>query len=440
MRIALATGSKEFDEVLQQKLRNDFPDAEFKEVYYREFLIDTGSASDHFDLIIVSPRLDGAIDWEEVVYTIRSTCRNTRIIMLLDSEDEENLNICLKYGIYDILFDSVSVDDIRDIIATPRQFADIAKYVKDKYQVEVIDVKSSIKHRLLRTQKVKEDEEKGQKRQEGEVSAETVETDTKVVEKIVEKVVEKEKVIEKEKVVEKPVLIQPQVVAVWSLMDPELTANFATALAQQTVTKFGAGKGALLDFDEITSQISNLLKCKETNIDYLVRLINRGDLTTKVLEELLQSGNLKVFCGINVRNFNKVRVEHLVHIIQLLRRTTPFIVVNAGSGFSTAGVVASFAEADKIIVLVRATRFCTLKTLEVINFLELTWGLAKEKVHIFVVDEGWTSEFDGSTIKEISERNGINYLGCTGKNYQKAIPKLVMNLFGNVQVNPVSGG
>ena len=64
--------------------------------------------------------------------------KNIRVILLLENADQKELRDALLLGIYDIIFDPFSLEDICKKIDTPSAFSDIAKYIKDIMELENI--------------------------------------------------------------------------------------------------------------------------------------------------------------------------------------------------------------------------------------------------------------------------------------------------------------
>jgi len=404
--VAIATGIPEIDNQLAQKITDS------QIVHYREYLL-----KNKFETVIISPHLEGSIPVEDTIFQLRS--RNTRIIFILfaDIEDRaELIKFLITCGVYDIIAGSATIDEIVDIYNNPRTFADVTPvYLKV----------SGAKDITVTTKQVQQETEQADYK-----------TASQEVEKIVEKVIKKEKIVEKEKVVEveKPVFIQPVTVGVWSLDNPSLSAKFSIELAKGfdsfLTRKRIKSQIALVDFEEITPRIPSILKIQPCNVDYIVKLINSGDLTQEILEKhLVKQGNLKVFSGIGDDVFFTVNEKHLLTILRLINRTA-YTVVNAGYGIWTSGVVTTFAESNRILVLVEATKFSVVKTLKILNKLEHMWGLDKSKIHICVFGESLTSEIDRRTVVDIAEQNNFKHVHSIPAKMNKTLPELIETLIG----------
>lgn len=110
--IAIATGY----DMLDKKLKDLLEDA--KIVNYREFL-----TKKPFDIVVLSRHLIGNIKLEELILLLRQN--NTRVIFLTEEDDVKDIRLCLKYAIYDIIFDPIVPEKIMNVIENPNNFADI---------------------------------------------------------------------------------------------------------------------------------------------------------------------------------------------------------------------------------------------------------------------------------------------------------------------------
>ena len=67
-------------------------------------------------------------DFKELMFKVRN--KDIRVILLLENFKVKELNYSLQLGIYDIIFNPFSVDDIKNCIKNPMKFSDISKYIK----------------------------------------------------------------------------------------------------------------------------------------------------------------------------------------------------------------------------------------------------------------------------------------------------------------------
>jgi len=241
----------------------------------------------------------------------------------------------------------------------------------------------------------------------------------------VEKVVEKEKIVQ----IEKPVIVQSQSIGIWSVNSGYPTAEIAIEVARSLKQYSKTPNVALLDFEEITPRICDILKVRQTQVEYLTRLINLGELTRKKLDELLSDiDGIKVFGGITIRNSLKVTDRHLITVTNMLKESMQFVVIHGGSGVTTTGAAVALSKSDKLLVIVKPSKSDVIRTLELINFAASAWGVDKSKVYVYLIEDGWTTELDAATVRELCELNGVNFAGAGGKKYMKTINKLINEL------------
>lgn len=135
MKIAIATGIEALDKKTKEKIESESQDS-IEIVYYREFLL-----KNEYDVCILSRRLNGAKEIEEILFKLR--CNDTRIIYITGEDDEEELKMCIKYGIYDIITGAVDADKINNILKNPMKFKNIAntilKHANVDFKLDTID-------------------------------------------------------------------------------------------------------------------------------------------------------------------------------------------------------------------------------------------------------------------------------------------------------------
>ena len=100
-------------------------------VYYADYILEEKEA----DTLIVSVQ-NNKYNFKDFMFKVRD--KNIRVILLLENADQKELRDALLLGIYDIIFDPFTLEDICKKIDTPSAFSDIAKYIKDIMELENI--------------------------------------------------------------------------------------------------------------------------------------------------------------------------------------------------------------------------------------------------------------------------------------------------------------
>ena len=87
------------------------------------------------DTLIVSVQ-NNKYNFKDFMFKVRD--KNIRVILLLENAEQKELRDALLLGIYDIIFDPFTLEDVCKKIDTPSAFSDIAKYIKDIMELENI--------------------------------------------------------------------------------------------------------------------------------------------------------------------------------------------------------------------------------------------------------------------------------------------------------------
>jgi len=126
----VATGINDLDNQLKDRLQKDGLE-KIEIVYYRDYLFKSkGNIANA--TIILSPYLQGSIPLDTLLFELKKN--DARIILLLDTKQNELFIKALKLGIYDTLFDDekdgITIDDIVHLIHQPKKLMDYEKYIK----------------------------------------------------------------------------------------------------------------------------------------------------------------------------------------------------------------------------------------------------------------------------------------------------------------------
>ncbi|QUI25906.1 hypothetical protein HZI73_26195 (plasmid) [Vallitalea pronyensis] len=119
-KIAIATAIERLNETLIEKINNKYT---CEIVLYRGYLIEHA-----FDIVILSSRLDGEEDLETTFLELIK--QGKRIIFLTTSDNEEEKRLCIKYGVFDIIFDSLKPSDIIHLIENPKSVKEMSHVIE----------------------------------------------------------------------------------------------------------------------------------------------------------------------------------------------------------------------------------------------------------------------------------------------------------------------
>lgn len=146
-KIALASGSEELNQAVIKSTKNE--SYEYTQVHYREFFFDKELKQD-FDICIISKLLPGEKDIDKLIFFLKS--KNIRVIVILLDQDKEELEICIKYQITDVLTQPVKPLEILDTIENPKTFKDIDFIYKKlglKFEIEENDNQKKTRKSLI---------------------------------------------------------------------------------------------------------------------------------------------------------------------------------------------------------------------------------------------------------------------------------------------------
>lgn len=123
MRVLLATGIEQLDKALQERLGENV-----SVCYYREAVVEEALKQDA-EVVVLSISLPGtaAVGIEDVVLELRMA--NRRVVLLPGARDGSKSLVrrAVALGVYDIVYDPLSVDAILERIERPAVLADVGK-------------------------------------------------------------------------------------------------------------------------------------------------------------------------------------------------------------------------------------------------------------------------------------------------------------------------
>ena len=131
--ILMGIGYANWENELIRKLKLE------KRFVFTEVAIDRGSIIAKVkqykpDIAIFREALTGQGDWLEIIYTLRKTMPELRIIFITKMRDvgDEFLSALTSYGVYDLMVgDSLRTNDVIEVVLRPRTFDDISKYIPE---------------------------------------------------------------------------------------------------------------------------------------------------------------------------------------------------------------------------------------------------------------------------------------------------------------------
>lgn len=115
--ILIFTDNEQLNKDINKRIRNS------RIVYYADYILEEKQA----DILIASVQ-NNKYNFKDFMFKVRN--KNIRVILLLENEEQKELKDALLLGIYDIIFDPFSLEDVCKKVTTPTPFSDISKYIK----------------------------------------------------------------------------------------------------------------------------------------------------------------------------------------------------------------------------------------------------------------------------------------------------------------------
>ena len=121
--VLIFTDNEQLDKDLNKKIQNS------RIVYYPDYILEEKEAK-----ILIATIQPNKYNFKEFMFKVRQ--KNIQVILILENEKVTELKDALILGIYDIIFDPFTLEDITNKIANPSSFSDVSKYVKHILEIE----------------------------------------------------------------------------------------------------------------------------------------------------------------------------------------------------------------------------------------------------------------------------------------------------------------
>ena len=116
--ILIFTGDEQIDYDISKKIENS------RVVYYPDYILQEPEAD-----ILIATVQPNKYNFTDFMFKVRE--KNIRVILLLENNKSKVLKDALILGIYDILFDTFTIEDIEKLIKEPSSFSFVSQYVKE---------------------------------------------------------------------------------------------------------------------------------------------------------------------------------------------------------------------------------------------------------------------------------------------------------------------
>lgn len=362
--IAISTGIKGLDEALNEKLGDS------QIIYYREFLL-----KDQFATVIISNKLKGGIEMEQLLFSLKQS--SSRVIYLTSENAKEEIQMCIKLGIYDLLFDPIKEQDVMEILNTPKEFSDISKvfvkYVNDEEDTWKVKLGDFIK-----------------------IDNENKQQDNEFKEDYDVKLIEKETSTTKTKTVK-------QRVYAFYTTDNNLDKNDVLLQVSCLLAKKSDQKILVIDMDPLTPSLHHFFNVKKETIVkdiYDLSVINTGltavynaiekkifaaDLLEDLAHRHKKLDNLYILTGIYDINMTDLfEAKHYEELIEKAKDIYDTVIINTHPDIALVETYTAFTYATDIIVVSNANYTYGRNTNFILNYLIDYQKFPKSKFKIIV--------------------------------------------------------
>lgn len=119
------TGNEQLDRDLNKAIKDS------RIVYYPDYVLEEKEAT-----TLITALQPNKFNFKEFMLKVRN--KNIQVILILENENVTQLKDALLLGIYDLILDPFSLEEIIKKIKNPTPFSEISKYIKPLLELENI--------------------------------------------------------------------------------------------------------------------------------------------------------------------------------------------------------------------------------------------------------------------------------------------------------------
>ena len=121
--VLIFTDNEQLDRDLSKKIEDS------RIVYYPDYVLEEQQAT-----TLIATIQPNKYNFKDFMFKVRQ--KNIQVILILENENVKELKDALTLGIYDIIFDSFTLDEVVEKITNPNPFSKVSKYIKDILELE----------------------------------------------------------------------------------------------------------------------------------------------------------------------------------------------------------------------------------------------------------------------------------------------------------------
>lgn len=115
------------NEQLDRDLNKQIEDSRI--VYYPDYVLEEKDAT-----TLIATLQPNKYNFKDFMFKVRK--KNIQVILILENDQVKELKEALTLGIYDIILDPFSLEDVTKKITNPSMFSEISKYIKDILELD----------------------------------------------------------------------------------------------------------------------------------------------------------------------------------------------------------------------------------------------------------------------------------------------------------------
>lgn len=353
------------------------------DLFYQEAVLDVIKQED-IDVIVISSLLQGQNNVVDFLKEVKKNAVATRIILIVDNISEEDKNILISKGIFDILNDNeIEISDVIDAID----------------REEPINIKKQLEKEILK--------EKYKTVEENNFSF--------IVDQKREIKIQKQEVI--------------VISGIAGAGKSSIVVNLVRSFSKKTKAKI-----LLIDLDTLNGNLDELLEVskvpenvellldedKKCSINYIADLISKNRFDANVLDELIIScgdfdfisGNTSLHCCQNTLSeecYNK--------LLTAAKEKYDFIFIDTSSNIFLDSTKWSLQESNRVLFVTESSNISLKKSIQMFEIIFDLWNIWKNKVQI-IINKKNNNAIDNEIYEEVS---GIKVIGTINQNHESQL-------------------
>lgn len=121
--VLIFTDNKQLDRDLNKQIEDS------RIVYYPDYVLEEKDAT-----TLIATLQPNKYNFKDFMFKVRE--KNIQVILILENDQVKELKEALTLGIYDIILDPFSLEDVTKKITNPSMFSEISKYIKDILELD----------------------------------------------------------------------------------------------------------------------------------------------------------------------------------------------------------------------------------------------------------------------------------------------------------------